>query len=196
MVKCKYAGDMDDEYCKNCDGMYMEVDDKKIACTECAGYEASEEADEPTDEQPEDVSEKTEETTQPMNPPEDKTSTKAASTKTTQQAKKQTKSTKTTNTKGATKKAKNDTNMNATQVVKEEKKAVETVTEQNGAYKVVSMRYTSSATIKKNDNYFKFTAEEEWDVSQVDNVQDVREQLWATLNGEVDSQIEELNSMN
>ena len=39
---CKYAGDPTDEYCKNCDGITMEVDDKKIACTECAGYEAGE----------------------------------------------------------------------------------------------------------------------------------------------------------
>ena len=75
----------------------------------------------------------------------------------------------------------------------EEKKAVEKTTKvENGQVKVVSMRYTSGATIKKNDNYFKFVAEEEWDVSQVDNVDDVREQLWAKLNGEVDKQIEEL----
>ena len=58
------------------------------------------------------------------------------------------------------------------------------------------MRYTSGATIKRNDNYFKFVAEEEWDVSQVNNVDDVREQLWAKLNGEVDKQIEELQNMN
>ena len=57
------------------------------------------------------------------------------------------------------------------------------------------MRYTSGATIKKGDNYFKFVAEEEWDVSQVDNVDDVREQLWAKLNGEVDKQIEELQNL-
>ena len=40
---CKYAGDPADEYCKNCDGITMEVDNKKIDCTECAGYEAGEE---------------------------------------------------------------------------------------------------------------------------------------------------------
>ena len=57
------------------------------------------------------------------------------------------------------------------------------------------MRYTSGATIKRNDNYFKFIAEEEWDVSQVDNIDDVREQLWAKLNGEVDKQIEELQNL-
>jgi hypothetical protein len=77
--------------------------------------------------------------------------------------------------------------------VKEEKKAVETT---NGI-KVVSMRYTSGATVKKGDNYFKFIAEEEWDVSQTEqNIDDIREQLWAKLNCEVDAQIEELNSIN
>ena len=81
--------------------------------------------------------------------------------------------------------------------VKEEKKEVEKTTkDENGQVKVVSMRYTSGATIKKGDNYFKFVAEEEWDVSQVNNVDDVREQLWAKLNGEVDKQIEELQNMN
>ena len=78
-----------------------------------------------------------------------------------------------------------------------EKKAVEkTAKDENGQVKVVSMRYTSGATIKRNDNYFKFVAEEEWDVSRIEDVQEAREKLWAKLNAEVDSQIEELNNMN
>lgn len=61
---------------------------------------------------------------------------------------------------------------------------------------VTALRYTSSATIKKGDNYFKFTAEEEWTTAlYAGDIQDVREQLWAKLNAEVDSQIEELKSM-
>ena len=194
MVKCKYAGDVNDEYCKDCDGMYMEVDDKKIACTECAGYEAGEEADEPTDKQLEDVSEKTEETTQPMNPPEE-----VNNSETTQKAEIKPKTSKTTNTKGKTKKAENKANNKPEQAVKvkEEKKAEEQTEIFADGIKVVSMRYTSGATIKKGDNYFKFVAEEEWDTSNVKiGIQDVREQLWAKLNAEVDFQIEELNSMN
>ena len=42
MKKCKWAGDVNDEYCKGCDGITMEVDGNSIPCTECAGYEASE----------------------------------------------------------------------------------------------------------------------------------------------------------
>ena len=66
----------------------------------------------------------------------------------------------------------------------------------DGEIKVTSLRYTSGATIKKGDNYFKFLAEEEWDVSRIEDVQEAREKLWAKLNAEVDSQIEELNNMN
>ena len=62
--------------------------------------------------------------------------------------------------------------------------------------RVTSIRYTSGATVKKGDNYFKFIAEEEWDVSRIEDVQEAREKLWAKLNDEVDSQIEELNNMN
>ena len=43
MMKCKYAGDATDEYCKDCNGIHMIVDDKELSCEECAGYEAGEE---------------------------------------------------------------------------------------------------------------------------------------------------------
>ena len=65
----------------------------------------------------------------------------------------------------------------------------------DGEIKVTSLRYTSGATIKKGDNYFKFVAEEEWDVSSYPDTNDAREQLWDKLNGEVDRQIEELKYM-
>lgn len=187
---CKYAGDPTDEYCKNCDGITMEVDDKKIACTECAGYEAGEdEADtnedvmNPPIEETEDVS--VEETTNNVE-------------KSVEEASKTEKSNNNTATNKNVKSAsKNKETINKKEdkavKVKEEKKAVETTND----IKVVSMRYTSGATVKKGDNYFKFIAEEEWDVSQTEqNIDDVREQLWAKLNCEVDKQIEELNSIN
>ena len=187
---CKYAGDPTDEYCKNCDGITMEVDDKKIACTECAGYEAGEdEADtneevmNPPIEETEDVS--VEETTNNVE-------------KSVEEASKTEKSNNNTaNNKNVKSTLKNKETINKKEdkavKVKEEKKAVETA---NGI-KVVSMRYTSGATVKKGDNYFKFIAEEEWDVSQTEqNIDDIREQLWAKLNCEVDAQIEELNSIN
>ena len=95
-------------------------------------------------------------------------------------------------------KTKETTNKDKVVKVAEEKNVQEEIVSTNdGEIKVTSLRYTSGATIKKGDNYFKFIAEEEWDVSQVTNMNDdVREMLWAKLNAQVDSQIEELNNIN
>ena len=198
MWKCKWSGDKDDVYCANCNGVTMEVDGKEISCEECNGYEeGSEEVETETKEEKvmEEQKEPEKETpkddfTEDMNEPEQDTT--AERTETTQ---KQTKKSNPTNTTSNDKKAGESGNKKV-EKVDEEKKAVEKTTkDENGQVKVVSMRYTSGATIKRNDNYFKFVAEEEWDVSQVDNVDDVREQLWAKLNGEVDKQIEELQNL-
>lgn len=187
---CKYAGDPTDEYCKNCDGVTMEVDGNSIPCTECAGYEAGKDET--------DTNEKI------MNAPAEETEDSSAEKTTNNEEKsvKETSKTKksnnnTANSKNVKSVSKNKETINKKEdkavKVKEEKKAVETT---NGI-KVVSMRYTSGATVKKGDNYFKFIAEEEWDVSQTEqNIDDIREQLWAKLNCEVDAQIEELNSIN
>ena len=182
MTKCKWAGDPNDEYCKNCDGVTMEVDGNSISCEECAGYEAgTEEIDSTPDKVQESQPEEEEKNDNPEN--NEKTIEKPS------------KSDKPNNNTPKEEKPLKSKNNKATKV-KEEKKAVEkTDKDENGQVKVVSVRYTSGATIKKGDNYFKFVAEEEWDVSQVDNVDDVREQLWAKLNGEVDKQIEELQNL-
>ena len=199
MRKCKWSGDKDDVYCANCNGVTMEVDGKEISCEECNGYEeGSEEVETETKEEKvmEEQKEPEKETpkddfTKDMNEPEQDTATERTET-----AQKQTKKSNPTNNTSNDKKVKESENKKV-EKVNEEKKAVEKTTKvENGRVKVVSMRYTSGATIKKGDNYFKFVAEEEWDVSQVNNVDDVREQLWAKLNGEVDKQIEELQNMN
>lgn len=199
MRKCKWSGDKDDVYCANCNGVTMEVDGKEISCEECNGYEeGSEEVETETKEEKvmEEQKEPEKETpkddfTKDMNEPEQDTTVQHTET-----VQKQTKKSNHTNNTSNDKKAKESGNKKV-EKVNEEKKAVEKTTKvENGQVKVVSMRYTSGATIKRNDNYFKFVAEEEWDVSQVNNVDDVREQLWAKLNGEVDKQIEELQNMN
>ena len=43
IIKCKYAGDPEDEYCRECDGLHP-VDDKGNPCvaTDCGGYEPAE----------------------------------------------------------------------------------------------------------------------------------------------------------
>lgn len=187
---CKYAGDPTDEYCKNCDGVTMEVDGNSIPCTECAGYEAGKDEADTNEEIMNAPVEETEDSSA-----EKTTNNEEKSVKETSKTKKS--NNNTANSKNVKSVSKNKETINKKEdkavKVKEEKKAVETT---NGI-KVVSMRYTSGATVKKGDNYFKFIAEEEWDVSQTEqNIDDIREQLWAKLNCEVDAQIEELNSIN
>ena len=193
MKKCKWAGDVNDEYCKGCDGINMMVDDKSVPCTECAGYEEGEEV--------------TEETTNNTFMPEPEEELPFEEEKKTvkdkaKNTKKSTETKKSNNNPKNKEKAENDVKNASTSVkkevtkVSEEKKSVETTKNVNEEIKVTSLRYTSGATIKKGDNYFKFIAEEEWDVSRIENVQEAREKLWAKLNAEVDSQIEELNNMN
>ena len=191
MKKCKWAGDMSDEYCKSCNGITMEVDGNSISCAECAGYEAGEEE---TDTNEEVMNSPTEET---ENASVDDTTTNNKEKSAEKTSKTEKSNNSIANNKNVKSVPKNKETINKKEdkavKVKEEKKAVETTND----IKVVSMRYTSGATIKKGDNYFKFVAEEEWDVSQTkQDIEDVREQLWAKLNGEVDSQIEELNNMN
>ena len=198
MWKCKWSGDKDDVYCSNCNGVTMEVDGKEISCEECNGYEeGSEEVETETkeekvmEEQKEPEKEKPKDDfTEDMNEPEQATAAERTET-----VQKQVKKTNPTNTTSKDKKAKESGNKKVEKVGEEKKEVEKTTKDENGQVKVVSMRYTSGATIKKGDNYFKFVAEEEWDVSQVNNVDDVREQLWAKLNGEVDKQIEELQNL-
>lgn len=38
MTKCKYAGDVNDINCKECDGLSMVIDDKEVKADECLGY--------------------------------------------------------------------------------------------------------------------------------------------------------------
>lgn len=187
MKKCKWAGDMGDEYCKNCNGVTMDIDGNSTSCTECVGYEAGDE-----DVQDEFMNVPEEEL--PFEPDEETNKEKSVE-KTSKSEKSNNNTDATKNIKSA---SKNKETINKKEdkavKVKEEKKAVETTND----IKVVSMRYTSGATVKKGDNYFKFIAEEEWDVSQIEDssIDDTREMLWTTLNSEVDKQIEELNNMN
>lgn len=197
MKVCKYAGDPADEYCKSCDGCTMKVDENTLSCTECAGYEAGDvEVDTDTGE----VS-----NNEPMNPPVEEPIEEKPVDKPVEKAHTAAKNNKTTNTTSKKEKALNEKNtkvetdnkvtIDTPIKVKEEKSSEETVKYSSDGIHVTALRYTSGATIKKGDNYFKFVAEEEWDVSQVDNVEDTREMLWAKLNAQVDSQIEELKNM-
>ena len=192
MKKCKWAGDVNDEYCKGCDGIAMEVDGNSISCTECAGYEES-------DEDVESTAEKTEEnvkdTTKDNNEEDSQSSNVENVTNDVEETTQiSTKDKNTNNNTSNKEKGKNEAKNKETTVTKVAEEVKET--EVKNDIKVTSLRYTSGATVKKGDNYFKFVAEEEWDVSRIEDVQEAREKLWAKLNSEVDSQIEELNNMN
>ena len=194
MKKCKWAGDVNDEYCKGCDGITMQVDGNSISCTECAGYEEGKEATvEKTEESmPKPIPDKIEEDL-PFSDVENVTNEVEETTQIS------TKTKKTNNNTPKKEKCENEAKNKANNkqvIVSNENKETEVTNTIEGEIKVTALRYTSGATVKKGDNYFKFIAEEEWDVSRIEDVQEAREKLWAKLNAEVDSQIEELNNMN
>lgn len=197
MKICKWAGDPNDEYCKGCDGITMQVDGNSISCTECAGYEEGKEDVESTSEKTEEpmskpIPDKIEEDL-PFSDVENVTNNVNETTQIS------TKTKKTNNNTSKEEKGKNGAKNKANNKpikVANESKETELTTTIDGEIKVTSLRYTSGATVKKGDNYFKFIAEEEWDVSRIEDIQEAREKLWAKLNAEVDSQIEELNNMN
>ena len=194
MKKCKWAGDVNDEYCKGCDGITMQVDGNSISCKECAGYEEGEEStvEQIEESMPKPIPDKIEEDlpfSDVENVTNDVEETTQISTKT-----KKTNNNTPKEEKGENE-AKNKANNNPV-IVSNENKETEVTNTIEGEIKVTALRYTSGATVKKGDNYFKFIAEEEWDVSRIEDVQEAREKLWAKLNAEVDSQIEELNNMN
>lgn len=200
MKKCKWAGDVNDEYCKGCDGVTMEVEGRFISCEDCAGYEESGEdvISDDVDMTPTEADKRVvEEAAKKLN----KESKDNISTKNVEKTEeKTTKSKKINNNTSATKATKTEDknkatiNKNEVSKVSEEHNCIENVSEDG--IRVTSIRYTSGATVKKGDNYFKFIAEEEWDTSQTTNIDEAREKLWAKLNGEVDKQIEELQNMN
>ena len=182
MLVCMYAGDQEDEYCANCNGCTMKVEGKDISCEECAGYEAGDiKADGGNEEPVEDVT-----------PEAVEEKPKSSKKTTTKKSKKEEPKPKKEDSKSKKEEPKKEEKVKV--VEHEEKK--EEVTD---GIKVISLRYLSSATVNKNDNYFKFSAEEEWNVEGLNNnsdVQDAREKLWAKLNSEVDAQIDDLQSMN
>ena len=172
MKICKYAFDKEDEYCATCDGVQMEVDGNLIPCDQCAGYEEGTEEAANTEEATETVT--NDECTDEENMVEPE------HVEIEEEPKKEKPSKKQTTNKTPKKKTE------VVETVKDKKVNVE------GA-KVASIRFTSGATVKKGDNYFKFVAEKELDLSSYDGkIEDVEEQLWADLNSQIDKQVEDL----
>ena len=173
MKICKYAFDKEDEYCATCDGVQMEVDGNLIPCDQCAGYEEGTEEATNKEKDVETVAE--EESVEEENTVEEPEHVEIE-----EEPKKDKPSKKQTTNKTSKKKKE------VVETIKDKKVNVE------GA-NVTSIRFTSGATVKKGDNYFKFVAEKELDLSSYDGkIEDVEEQLWADLNSQIDKQVEDL----
>lgn len=173
MKICKYAFDKEDEYCATCDGVQMEVDGNLIPCDQCAGYEEGTEEAINKEEAVETVTD--EECIEGENTVEEPEHVEIE-----EEPKKEKPSKKQTTNKTSKKKKE------VVETIKDKKVNVE------GA-NVTSIRFTSGATVNKGDNYFKFVAEKELDLSSYDGkIEDVEEQLWADLNSQIDKQVEDL----
>lgn len=178
-IKCKWAGDKADEFCKECNGCTMLVNGESVSCTECGGYEAGEEVVEEAIKQEEPIKEE-------VGTPDENPKKQAVTNKNENEVN-NTKKEKTSTT------AKKSTKKQEAKVIgtsKEQKE--EKVTTEDGI-KVMSIRYTSGATVKKGDNYYKIVAEEEWQCVNLDD--SIRKKLWDKLNTEVDNQVNDIFNM-
>lgn len=178
-VKCKWAGDKADEFCKDCNGCTMLVNGESVSCTECGGYEAGEEVVEEGIKQKKPIKEE-------IGEPDENPKKQAITNENENEVNNTKKEKKSTTAKKSTKKQEAKV-IEASKEQKEEK-----VTTDNGI-KVMSIRYTSGATVKKGDNYYKIVAEEEWQCVNLDD--SIRKKLWDKLNTEVDNQVNDIFNM-
>lgn len=191
MYKCKWAGDASDEYCKDCNGVDMVVEGKTISCDQCAGYEPSKEKVEVEGEDSNPVEGN-------MNPPEEdkkeeKKENKIVSKTADKKSEAKDSDKEQPKVSNNTSKDKNSENTQDTAADKPSNNIPEGVVP-------VSLRYMSGCTIQKGDTYYKFTAEEEWAVDPMvvktpEQVDEVREKLWAKVNSEVDKQVDDVLNM-
>ena len=194
MKRCKWSGDKSDNYCVSCDGIKMMVEGVQTFCTKCAGYEAGEE-EIPEMNEPVNTDIPFEEKKQEAVPKAVKASTVKKATKTN-------KTTTETQKPMVEEQVKQNTTINnnvnnptttSTKVVETFTESQEETIETPEGVKVVSLNYTSGLTVRKDDDYYKFVAQEQWDVSNSTvAIDDIRSILWATLNNEIDKQIEQI----
>lgn len=186
-IKCKWAGDTADEFCKDCNGCTMLVNGDTVSCTECGGYEARKEVvQDAVEEAPKEAIQQKETVKEEVVEP-DKKPKKQAVTNEKKDKVINTKKEKTSNT------AKKSTQKQEAKVIETSKEQKEEKVTTDDGIKVVSIRYTSGATVKKGDNYYKIVAEEEWQCENLDD--SIRKKLWDKLNTEVDNQINDIFNM-
>lgn len=185
MVKCVYAGDPNDEYCKNCNGILMLVDGEEYPCTECTAYTAGDDEDNTEQAANENEAAVADE---PVNSQDAHTDDLEQET--------------TNSTQDVAEQATDEASCaDERPVVTETIHSAEEETSIDGVT-VKALRYMSGVTVAKTESngnitYYKFNAEEEWDIDDAvgkdaDKVNSIREALWDKLNLEIDSQIEEI----
>lgn len=160
-MKCKWAGDPEDTYCKDCNGCEIMVDGVSHPATSCKGYETDEKQVE-----------------QVQAPVEEDTNNVDTSTT-------------------------NENTLNSNENVKEDKtytkeeKLLKNENTQSRGY-TSELRFMSGGSVERNGVWYKFECSEtrvlEPNLSE-EQVAEEREKLWATVNSEIDKQIEDILKM-
>lgn len=190
---CKYAFDKEDEYCCSCNGVKLVVGEAESVATRCHGYEADTNKN-MVETDMEEIKKKIDEVIE--EPEKDNKERKPPEPYVRKEDREETENTdfpldeelpfdveeKTTDTEIV----KNTTNDN-TSIIEENK---------NNEGVTTKLIFMSGATISRDNGntFYKFECTEERIVTPDMNVADEREKLWATINSEIDKQIEDVFS--
>lgn len=170
--QCIYAGDEKDAYCKECNGITIKVSGKDVSATGCPGYEI--------------------ETVEPAK--EDSTE----DNKTVQEEKD---SSNASETHGFA--SNSDDNNSDDKTIDSEEKSVEIddkadkkETDFSSEFsQTTELCFSSGASVEVNGMWYKFVCEERRVLKEGADVVEEREKLWATVNNEVDKQLEDVIKM-
>lgn len=200
VIPCKYAYDESDPYCKDCNGMQIDVDGALVPATECGGYSPIEET--VNDVVDEVVNDETVVSTPISDPPVNE-DPKANTTKPAKgnDAPKPDLTAKTTfNEKMPEKQPKPKKIIPAKEILeKDDVQEVVLTPPQNidTQSKTVEINCESGLTIEIKDRYgnsrwYKVGYSEKQLISIYDDVEEARRLLWQTVNREVDNQIDDI----
>ena len=158
IMKCKWAGDPEDTYCKDCNGCEIMVDGVSHPATACKGYETEEE-------QIEQVQEPVEEDVNNLN-------------------------IATTNGNISN----SNENEKDNKIYTKEENSLKNENTQPRGYSS-ELRFMSGGSVERNGVWYKFECSEtrvlEPNLSE-EQVAEEREKLWATVNSEIDKQLEDI----
>jgi len=167
-AKCNFSGDPDDEYCGNCNGITMKIEEggPDISCKECGGYAPSEEIEQ----EPEVLVPEVE---LPINKPTAKPVVAAKPVVET------------------IKPAVVTPAVTVEKVVEQDNTPV-AGTNYIPSSKTTEIRADSGASVEVKGKWYKFMYGETRTISADANVAIERELLWEDVNSEIDSQIEQV----